>query len=118
MAARESDVIQALKDKLRDECEMRTGTRESPEALLELLRQVTLVARVGEVRRGYAVRSDGDLYMEHWYECPQTTAASAGEVMARGSFKLVPVAIVVGSIDDEIDPASLDGEDDEADDAG
>ncbi len=119
MAVRESDVIQALKDKLLDECQIHTGMCESPESLLELLRRVTLVERRGEVRHGYAARSGGNLFMEHWYECPETAAADAAVVMDPGSFKLVPVAIVVGPLEDEIDPASLDEDDqDEADDAG
>ena len=113
MSVRDSDVIQVIKDKLLAECEMRTGTQEAPETLLELLRQVTLVKQQGEVRHGFAARSGGDLYLEHWYECPQTAAASAAEVMTKGTFNLVPVAIVMGYLEDEIDPESLSDEKDE-----
>ena len=34
MSVRDSDVIQAIKDKLLAECEMRTGTQEAPGTLL------------------------------------------------------------------------------------
>ena len=108
MSVRDSDVIQAIKDKLLAECEMRTGTQEAPETLLELLRQVTLVKQQGEVRHGFA-----DLYLEHWYECPQTAVASAAEVISKGDFNLVPVTIVIGYLEDEIDPESLSDEEDE-----